>query len=126
MNEAIRNQILLQIQATLKSGQGHIPETRWDKPARRPECRSEKALDRRFRSDFRDECYKFPNRNEDMTSEAKIFWWPDMKQVIDNKVKDCTACLASGENLKPQISKNHYGKLKNLPNLVKIDKLILS
>ena len=31
-----------------------------------------------------------------MNAEAKIFWWPGMKQDIENKVKDCTACLASG------------------------------
>ena len=39
-----------------------------------------------------------------MTSVAKIFWWPDMKQDIENKVKDCTACLASGKNLKCRIN----------------------
>ena len=39
-----------------------------------------------------------------MTSVAKIFWWPDMKQDIENKVKDCTACLASGKNLKYRIN----------------------
>ena len=38
----------------------------------------------------------------EMTSEAKIFWWPGMNQDIENKVKDCTACLASGKNLKYQ------------------------
>ena len=30
--------------------------------------RSEEALDRGFRSDSRDECYRFPNRNEDLES----------------------------------------------------------
>ena len=35
-----------------------------------------------------------------MISEAKIFWWPEMKQDIENRVKNCTACLASGKNLK--------------------------
>ena len=44
-NKAISDQILPQIQATLKSGQGHVPERRWENPARRLECRSEEALD---------------------------------------------------------------------------------
>ena len=48
-----------------------------------------------------------------MISEARILWWPKMKQDIENKVKDCTACLASGKNLKYQLPKKHYGKLKN-------------
>ena len=56
------------MQATLKSGQGHMPERRWEDPARRLECRSEEALDSRFRSDSRDECHRFPNRNEDLES----------------------------------------------------------
>ena len=37
-----------------------------------------------------------------------------MKQDIENKVKDCTACLASGKNLKYQLPKKHYGKLEKL------------
>ena len=49
-----------------------------------------------------------------MIAEAKIFWWPDINQDIENKVKDCIACLASGKNLKYQLPKNHYGKLKKL------------
>ena len=72
INEAISVQILPQIQATLKSGQGHMPERRWENPARRPEYRSEEALDRGFRSDSRDECYRFPNRNEDLESTHDI------------------------------------------------------
>ena len=68
INEAISDQILPQIQTTLKSGQGHMPERRWEDPARRPEYRSEEALDRRFRSDSRDEYHTFPNRNEDLES----------------------------------------------------------
>ena len=49
-----------------------------------------------------------------MMSEAKIFWWPDMKKDVENKVQDCTACLASGKNLKYQLPKKHYGKLEKL------------
>ena len=49
-----------------------------------------------------------------MTSEAKILLWPEMKQDIGKKVKDCTACLISGKNLKYQLSKRYYGKLEKL------------
>ena len=35
-----------------------------------------------------------------MTAEAKIFWWPNITRNIENKAKDCTACHASGKNLK--------------------------
>ena len=49
-----------------------------------------------------------------MTAEAKIVWWPNITRDIENKAKDCTACLASGKNLKYQLSKNHYGNLKTL------------
>ena len=34
-----------------------------------------------------------------------------MKQDIETKVKDC---VASGKNLKYQLSKKHYGKLEKL------------
>ena len=67
-NEKNRDQTLPQIQATLKYGQGHMPQRRWEDPARRSEYRSEEALDRMFRSDSRDECHRFPNRNEDLES----------------------------------------------------------
>ena len=49
-----------------------------------------------------------------MNAGAKIFWWPGMKQDIENKVKDCTAYLATGKNLNYQIPKKHYGKLEKL------------
>ena len=49
-----------------------------------------------------------------MLSDAKIFWWPEMRKDIEQKVKDCTACLATGNNLKYQIPKNQYGKLEKL------------
>ena len=49
-----------------------------------------------------------------INAEAKIFWWPGMKQDIENKVKDCIACLASGKNLKYQLPKKHHGKLKKV------------
>ena len=49
-----------------------------------------------------------------MTTEAKIFWWPNKKQDIETKVNDCTACLASDKNLNYQLPKKHYGKLEKL------------
>ena len=55
-----------------------------------------------------------------MIAEAKIFWWPDINRDIENKVKDCIACLASGKNLKYQlpvynckISTDFTGKIHN-------------
>ena len=41
-----------------------------------------------------------------MTSEAKIFLWPEIKQDIDNNVEDCTACFASGKTLNINYRKN--------------------
>ena len=49
-----------------------------------------------------------------MLADAKIFWWPEMRKDIEQRVKDCTACLATGKNLKYQIPKNKYGKLEKL------------
>ena len=49
-----------------------------------------------------------------MTTKAKIFWWPNKKQDVETKVKDCTACLASGKNLNYQLPKKHYRKLEKL------------
>ena len=37
-----------------------------------------------------------------------------MKQDIETKVKDCTACPASGKSPKHQLPKRHYGKLEKL------------
>ena len=47
-----------------------------------------------------------------MTSKAKIFWWPGMRQDIENKVKECTACLASGKSLKNQLPKKTLRKTR--------------
>ena len=49
-----------------------------------------------------------------MTAEAKIIWWPNINRDIEEKVKNCIACPASGENLMYQIPKNERGKLKTL------------
>ena len=49
-----------------------------------------------------------------MLSDAKIFWWPEMRKDIEQKVKDCTACSATGKNLEYQFPKNQYGKLEKL------------
>ena len=49
-----------------------------------------------------------------MIAGAKIFWWPNINKDIEEKVKNCIACLSSGKNLKYQIPKNENGKLKIL------------
>ena len=49
-----------------------------------------------------------------MTTEAKIFWWPNIKKHIEDNVTNCIACLSYGKNLKYQIPKNESGKLKTL------------
>ena len=49
-----------------------------------------------------------------MIAEAKIFWWPNINKDIEEKVKNCIACLSSGKNIKYQIPKNENGKLKIL------------
>ena len=64
INEAINDQTLPQIQATMKTGQGHTPEKRWQIPGRRQGFTSGEAIDRRFRSSSRDECNRDSNRNE--------------------------------------------------------------
>ena len=52
-----------------------------------------------------------------MIAEAKIFWWSNINKDIEEKVKNCIACLSSGKNLKYQIPKNENGKLKILAEL---------
>ena len=52
-----------------------------------------------------------------MAAEAKIFWWPNMQKEIEEKTKHCVACMASGKNLKYQIPKREFGKLKTLTEL---------
>ena len=49
-----------------------------------------------------------------MTTEAKIFWWPNINKDIEDKVKFCISCMSSGKNLKYQIPKNESEKLKTL------------
>ena len=48
-----------------------------------------------------------------MLFEAKLFWWPEMGKDIEQKLKDCSACLARGKNLKDQFQKNQYENYKN-------------
>ena len=64
ISETINEQVLLQNQTTLRSGQGQVPGRRWEVPGRKPECRSEEALNRIFRSSSRDEFPRDFNRNE--------------------------------------------------------------
>ena len=49
-----------------------------------------------------------------MTAEAKIFWWPNMQKEIEDKTKNWVACMSSGKNLKYQLPKNEFGKLKTI------------
>ena len=63
-NEAINDQILPQIRATLRSGQGQMPERRWEVATRRRGFSSEEAFSPRFRSSSRDECNRDSNINE--------------------------------------------------------------
>ena len=48
-----------------------------------------------------------------MAAEAKIFWWPNITKDIEEKVKNCVACLSSGKNLKYQLPKKRKRKIKN-------------
>ena len=49
-----------------------------------------------------------------MTAEAKIFWWPNIQEEIEDKPKNCVACMSSGKNLKYQLPKHEFGKLRTL------------
>ena len=68
INEAISDQILPQIHATLRSGQGQMPERRWEVPVRGQGYRFEDALNHRLRSNSSDEFPRVLNRNEDLES----------------------------------------------------------
>ena len=96
VNGAISDQILPQIQATLKSGQGHMSERRLENPARRPEYRSEEALNRSFRSDPRDEYHRFSNRNEylESTNDTSLDVWLREKRTLRRKQKSKEQMLA--------------------------------
>ena len=48
-----------------------------------------------------------------MLAEAKTFWWPNMFKEIEDKTKNCVACMVSGKNRNYQIQKK-FGKLKTL------------
>ena len=61
VNEVINEQVLPQIQATLKSGQ--VPSRRWEAPGR---SKSEEILNRKSRSSSRGELFRDLNRNEDL------------------------------------------------------------
>ena len=72
INEAINEQVSPQIQATLRSGPGRVPDGRWEVPVRRPECRSEEVLNRKFRSSSRDYFARDYDRNEDLENTHYI------------------------------------------------------
>ena len=71
-SEAINEQVLPPIQATLRSGEGQVPNRICEFPGRRPECRSKEALNRKFRSSSRDEFPRDFNRNEDLENTHYI------------------------------------------------------
>ena len=48
-----------------------------------------------------------------MTSEPKIFWWPDLRQDIENKVKDCTACISITEKILRKARKTNRTRARN-------------
>ena len=66
INETINEQILPRIQATPRSGQDQVPSGGWEVPGRRPQCRSEEALNCKFRSNSRDELARNCNIKEDL------------------------------------------------------------
>ena len=66
ISEAINEQVLSQVQATSRSGHGHVPDRRWETLARKPEHRLEEDLNRKLRSSSRDEFPRDLNRNEDL------------------------------------------------------------
>ena len=66
IQRAIKEQFWPQIQATLRSEQGQVPSRGRAVPGRRPECRSEEALNRKFRCSSRDEILRSFKRNEDL------------------------------------------------------------
>ena len=49
-----------------------------------------------------------------MLAESKIFRWPNMCKEIEDKTKNCVACMASGKNLNYQLPKTNFGKLNTL------------
>ena len=49
-----------------------------------------------------------------MLAEARIFWWPNINKEIEDRTKNCVACMSSGKNLNYQIPKKETGKLKTL------------
>ena len=62
IHEAINEQILPQIQATLRSQQGQVPESRWEVPASSG-----------FRSSFRDELPGESIKNDDLENTHDIY-----------------------------------------------------
>ena len=59
-------QVLPQIETTLRFGQGQVPSRGWEVSCGRPEHRSEEALNRKFGSSSSDEINRNFNRNEDL------------------------------------------------------------
>ena len=88
ISEAKNEQVLPQIQATLKSGQGHVPSRGWEVPGRRQECRSGEAQNRKFRSSSRVEIPRSFNRNEDLENTH-------YDNIVQNRVRLSSPLLSS-------------------------------
>ena len=65
ISEAINEQLLPQIQAPLRTGQGQKPRKGWNVPAERREYKSEETFNRKFRSSSRDEFPRNLIRDDD-------------------------------------------------------------
>ena len=47
-----------------------------------------------------------------MCNDAAIFWWPNMREDIEKKLKTCSACLNAGKNLKLQLPATEKTKIE--------------
>ena len=41
-------------------------------------------------------------------AEAKVFYWPEINRYLENKLKNCTECLASDKSLRYKLPNKHY------------------
>ena len=82
ISEAINEQVLPQIEASLRFGQGQMPRKGLNVPAERPECRPEKTFNRKIKSSSRDE---FPRSlimgDDDEDTHYQIF--PNISSSVE-------------------------------------------
>ena len=65
VSEAVNEQGLPQIQATLRSGRGQMPRKGWNFPSETPEYKTGESFNCKFRSSLRDEFPRNLIRDED-------------------------------------------------------------